>query len=298
MMNKRYKRTTSYLPGNVLFFGILCRLPVKSLLRFKCVSSLWYVIINCNPKFIQSHLICSTESSRSLTIVVQAVYKNGNGNFCRCMVFTLGTNSWKDITTASNLSKCIYHNEFKGNRSLGGNAKSYRAIYSNGALHWFYSPANIILSFNLQNEIFSLKRGPIPGTSVTSWPRYLIEWQGSLCVAFHDVPRFMVYIYQYKWRENKFDGIRRTILFPFKPDSGIGFLGGESSLLYWYNGAFLSWYKAKSGFGYNNPTETMEWFADLRNVDYKLMTECEFIPRVENLVSLKTFVQVKSVTCL
>lgn len=50
---------TSQLPGKTLpgdlIIEILCRTPVKPLVRFKCVSRAWYALIN-HPNFIKKHL--------------------------------------------------------------------------------------------------------------------------------------------------------------------------------------------------------------------------------------------------
>ncbi|KAK4432926.1 F-box protein CPR1 [Sesamum alatum] len=51
-----------YLPRELLS-EVLTRLPVKSLLRFKCVSKLWVDLINC-PCFIRSHLDNSKRRGR------------------------------------------------------------------------------------------------------------------------------------------------------------------------------------------------------------------------------------------
>ncbi|XP_062149471.1 F-box protein CPR1-like [Alnus glutinosa] len=49
---------------------ILTELPVKSLVRFLCVSKSWYAVIN-KPDFIKKHLKRSTKTNRERTLIVQ-----------------------------------------------------------------------------------------------------------------------------------------------------------------------------------------------------------------------------------
>ncbi|XP_057810889.1 F-box protein At1g11270-like [Salvia miltiorrhiza] len=57
----------NYLPHDVIE-GILSRLPVKSLLRFKCVCKQWSATISA-PKFAQTHLRRSKNSSSTILLV-------------------------------------------------------------------------------------------------------------------------------------------------------------------------------------------------------------------------------------
>ncbi|GLT56478.1 hypothetical protein SLA2020_295160 [Shorea laevis] len=50
---------------------ILCRLPVKSLLRFKSVSKPWCCLID-DPYFINFHLKHSTETNRDLSVIAES----------------------------------------------------------------------------------------------------------------------------------------------------------------------------------------------------------------------------------
>ena len=50
------RRTKHDLPDEIVL-EILARLPVKSLLRFRCVCKTWYSFIT-NPNFISTHLLC------------------------------------------------------------------------------------------------------------------------------------------------------------------------------------------------------------------------------------------------
>ncbi|XP_050210891.1 F-box/kelch-repeat protein At3g06240-like [Mercurialis annua] len=52
---------------------ILKRLPVKSLLKFKCVCRSWYALIT-NPIFISLHLAHTTESNKTLSLVKKYCY--------------------------------------------------------------------------------------------------------------------------------------------------------------------------------------------------------------------------------
>ncbi|KAF9610917.1 hypothetical protein IFM89_025727 [Coptis chinensis] len=71
-----------YIPHDILFFGLLVRVPVKSLLRFKCVSKLWYAIIG-EPDFIEAHLTCKKEQSTSSIVgFFQVKYKDSKKGGC------------------------------------------------------------------------------------------------------------------------------------------------------------------------------------------------------------------------
>jgi len=54
------------LPQN-LIIQILLRLPVKYLIRFKCVCKLWFSLIS-NPHFANSHFQLTTQTHRLLCI--------------------------------------------------------------------------------------------------------------------------------------------------------------------------------------------------------------------------------------
>ncbi|KAK4540536.1 hypothetical protein RGQ29_031833 [Quercus rubra] len=54
MRRKELKEISDYLP-EVVVLQILCRLPVKSLIRFRCVSKIWNSLITTSA-FIDSHL--------------------------------------------------------------------------------------------------------------------------------------------------------------------------------------------------------------------------------------------------
>jgi F-box interacting protein len=60
---------------------ILTELPVKSLVRFLCVSKLWYAMIN-NPDFIKKHLKRSIEANRERTLIVQDCERLSNQDPC------------------------------------------------------------------------------------------------------------------------------------------------------------------------------------------------------------------------
>nr|POE88528.1 f-box protein cpr30 [Quercus suber] len=58
----------SHLPVEIIT-EILSRLPVKSLLRFLCVSKSWYALIK-HPDFIKLHLHRSIETNRDRTLII------------------------------------------------------------------------------------------------------------------------------------------------------------------------------------------------------------------------------------
>jgi len=68
--NKKHmeKKTLLHLPHE-LIIEILLRLPVKSLIRFKCVSKSWFCLIS-DPHFANSHfqLTAPTHTHRILLI--------------------------------------------------------------------------------------------------------------------------------------------------------------------------------------------------------------------------------------
>ena len=61
----------SHLPVEIIT-EILSRLPVKSLLRFLCVSKSWYALIK-HPNFIKLHLHHSIETNRDRTLILEKV---------------------------------------------------------------------------------------------------------------------------------------------------------------------------------------------------------------------------------
>ena len=61
----------SHLPVEIIT-EILSRLPVKSLLRFLCVSKSWYALIK-HPDFIKLHLHRSIETNRDCTLILEKV---------------------------------------------------------------------------------------------------------------------------------------------------------------------------------------------------------------------------------
>ncbi|PNY02765.1 F-box/kelch-repeat protein [Trifolium pratense] len=59
LMEKKLKKKTLLFLPHELIIQILMRLPVKSLLRFKCVCKLWFSLIS-NPHFANSHFQLSS----------------------------------------------------------------------------------------------------------------------------------------------------------------------------------------------------------------------------------------------
>ncbi|KAF9610603.1 hypothetical protein IFM89_023491 [Coptis chinensis] len=396
---KILKSTTpyAYIPHDILFFGILNRLPVKSLLRFKCVSKLWCAMI-VEPEFTTSHLTCTTEkSSSSIAGFFQVKYKDskkqscdyifvnkeenpeyfsvqpkqwpgtsragdcnglfcfrsrsgfeicnpsthevlyhplpprppphcvvsygfgfdplkneykvvqivdGKGSFRRCMVCTLGSNnsSWKGITVASNLSKCLNHSSLRGSRRLGLIVNSDGALYSNGALHWYFRWPHIVMSFDIHYEKLSLIRGPNRENDFRRYRCFLTEWQGCLCVAFHSANGAFALLYRYKLKHHDYiipGGVQGDIwdeghvVLPYKPNSSIGVLGGEHHLLYWFTGGHLSLYspeKRDSRDTYRYGSERKVKYLLPLGINDSVICEYKFFRHVENLLSLKKLV--------
>ncbi|XP_058727490.1 F-box/kelch-repeat protein At3g06240-like, partial [Vicia villosa] len=81
------------LSPHELTIQILLRLPVKSLIRFKCVCKLWFSLISHDPHFANSHfqlnsathtrriLLISTSTHQSLSIDFEAPLHDDNASF-------------------------------------------------------------------------------------------------------------------------------------------------------------------------------------------------------------------------
>ncbi|XP_045805711.1 F-box/kelch-repeat protein At3g06240-like [Trifolium pratense] len=70
-MMRKVKNPVLYLPHE-LIIQILLRLPVKSLIRFKCVCKSWFSIISSDPQFANSQfqLTAATHTHRALIISI------------------------------------------------------------------------------------------------------------------------------------------------------------------------------------------------------------------------------------
>ncbi|KAI8566677.1 hypothetical protein RHMOL_Rhmol02G0060600 [Rhododendron molle] len=162
-----------------IIFEILSRLPVKSLLRFRCVSKSWRSMIS-DPKFAKAHLsLASTKpdyahhrllllsllsrefavKSCSLHAILQehsdtavdldyplkaphstvSIYDFCNGFNVEVMMYTLKTDSWRSLVEFSN---CL--------PPFGS------GICVNGVLHWTASGEShmVIVSLDLVKETF------------------------------------------------------------------------------------------------------------------------------------------------
>lgn len=69
-------RCTTLMTGygdfsNDMIVETLSRLPVKSLMRFKCVCKSWYSLVK-DPNFIYKHL----EKDNNMRLMVRCTYKN------------------------------------------------------------------------------------------------------------------------------------------------------------------------------------------------------------------------------
>ncbi|KAJ4965268.1 hypothetical protein NE237_017117 [Protea cynaroides] len=180
------RRIASDLPQE-LVMEILVKLPVKSLVRFKCVSKDWFTTIS-DPLFAEAQLQ-----------QVKPVY----GLICqqslepvsyKCGVFTLGDREgggdgnscgfWRvlDMLAAYKLSYC-----------------EPKAV--NGVLHWMTyieqeertEVDGYVLLMDIASEEFRVIRSPVPPTS---W-FFVLEMKGSLClyspVSYDQVDLWVLY---------------------------------------------------------------------------------------------------------
>ena len=81
---KKTKNKTPHLPFDLISEEILMRLPIKSLLRFRCVCKDWSSLIRDNDNFIKKHM------SRATTVLVK------ESHFIRHSDFTTTTNLHPD----------------------------------------------------------------------------------------------------------------------------------------------------------------------------------------------------------
>ncbi|KAF9596931.1 hypothetical protein IFM89_014510 [Coptis chinensis] len=240
-----------------------------------------------------------------------------NENFHRCMVCTLGINNncWKDITVGSNLSTWLNSGYLSRYMTFCGVVNKDRALCSNGALHWFFRRANIILSFDIHSEDFSIVVGPTHYHYMIDYRCFLIEWQGCVCIAFQsgrEVCAGYVHLFKYMLQQpqphySDIDLLRRVIwdertyVFPIKPTSPVGLLDAES-LFYWFTeeGLLLMYSPLFVGgqdvIYYDDGDFRTHSFLLPKGSDYSLLAECEFLLPVENVLSLKTFVISSRVT--
>lgn len=226
------------------------------------------------------------------------------------MVYTLGVNSWEDITVKSKLPSCLNHHSFTELDGPAGMVNSDRALYLNGALYWYFRRANMVMRFDQHNETFSLIRVCFlcPWDTLHSHSCFLTDWQGCLGLAFQTPLGRSVLIYKYNLKEYdlpdfgpQHEGVRPAIEvwkkliveLPRAPCSKVRVLGGESTTLYWFTAqGHLSFYRPKdcsfwlseSGF------ERGEKYPPPMGVKYPSLCEYKFSHHVENPLSLKKFV--------
>ncbi|CAM0947530.1 unnamed protein product [Alopecurus aequalis] len=67
------------LPDDIIF-DVLCRLPVKSLCRFRCASKGWYVLVS-DPAFVAAHRSCHSKP----LVVVSSMSDDNDGHDLRLM---------------------------------------------------------------------------------------------------------------------------------------------------------------------------------------------------------------------
>ncbi|KAL3636148.1 hypothetical protein CASFOL_020695 [Castilleja foliolosa] len=91
-------RETLNLPPEIII-EILARLPVKSLLKFRCVSKSWLTLIS-SPQFIKTHLKISTQTPNLSTYRLMLTICNPDFDLIHCSVQSL---MFADLTVAHNI---------------------------------------------------------------------------------------------------------------------------------------------------------------------------------------------------
>uniref|UniRef100_K4D590 F-box domain-containing protein n=1 Tax=Solanum lycopersicum TaxID=4081 RepID=K4D590_SOLLC len=167
-----------------ILVNILTRLPVKSLVRFKCVSKFWITLIS-DPYFTKKHLnrARNDQDSRKLLIYQWALsdeykiihmHQNIEGPYYTNEILALKDGcSWRSIDEHPRAIRCWFH-------------ASDSLPFIHAAFHWIQVSRNyfVVISFDISNEVYgeipvseeilSLKAGPdTVGVSVL---------EGMLCV--------------------------------------------------------------------------------------------------------------------
>jgi hypothetical protein len=73
------KNTPPYLPHE-LIIQILLRLPVKSLIRFKCVCKSWFSLIS-DPHFTNSHFDITATSTHRILLISNSTHETRSIDF-------------------------------------------------------------------------------------------------------------------------------------------------------------------------------------------------------------------------
>ncbi|OVA04350.1 F-box domain [Macleaya cordata] len=212
----------------------------------------------------------------------------------KCLVLTLGTNSWREITISPQVVPS----------PLFRATSSESAIFCNGALYW--RTTGMLITFDLHDEKFQVIQIPVDCVSVDGQQLvHHLESKGSLCVARlekllgssssssddqqqqqQENNCCKVHLHILKDRINQV-WIKETFLLPFSPplddkeDTSSRFLGfSDQVLLYWYDRELKSFQ-----------------LCDLHTKDVKVVkspghhyTYYELNNHVENIIPLRTFV--------
>ncbi|PHU24664.1 hypothetical protein BC332_09771 [Capsicum chinense] len=146
-----------------IIMDILSRLPVLSLLRFKCVSKYWMTLIS-EPYFTLKHLNHAKNNQSSQKILVLHAH---------CEILALKSGSWRKIDKRpSGVSPVLSDTEDSG-------------AFVHGAFHWLDSLLkNSLISFRISNEVYG--EIPLPeGMSLVFNVNYInggSALEGMLCV--------------------------------------------------------------------------------------------------------------------
>ncbi|CAK9149571.1 unnamed protein product [Ilex paraguariensis] len=190
----------NYLPGD-LMLDILSRLPVKSLMRFKCVSKTWCSLPHSAP-FITMHLLNQNNNTSNTVVLLSLPYfvtdlgdtfvfmtqphvtpcgtqpleriedDYGCQRPTKVEVFTLSTNTWREVKAVVPCAISERHSVVTKNRFLHWMATGFgnRISY------------NYVLTFDLENEVFRQITVPYADTPWLETYRRLVEYKESLAM--------------------------------------------------------------------------------------------------------------------
>ncbi|XP_074366108.1 F-box/kelch-repeat protein At3g23880-like [Apium graveolens] len=98
-------KSLAILPEDIIKGEILIRLPVKSLVRFRCVCKSWRYLLSCDPCFAKSHLAHSCLDCNNATLIVK--YRSNRAYEYK---LNLLNSQYLKVSGSVNGLVCVYHN--------------------------------------------------------------------------------------------------------------------------------------------------------------------------------------------